>query len=188
MNKIGVSQTCLYNISYHKDTGFLQQPVTTEGIWLYNTNLATVHSRVTVGGCLVKYEYKLVHQLTTTVGRTRCYYSQNRCLITLQTAFKKLFMWPCSNVIQIDKTQVYGILCATTRGHWHSSLYLYSAKQPSTVTQLCTQLYWTIAEYHSDFIAYINYHHVVHFWTSGLASLLIKPNTFLCMCNNHKTM
>ena len=30
MNKI-MSQTCLYNISYKK---LLQQPVTTEGIWL----------------------------------------------------------------------------------------------------------------------------------------------------------
>ena len=34
MNKISMSQTCLYNISYQKATGFLQQPVATEGIWL----------------------------------------------------------------------------------------------------------------------------------------------------------
>ena len=34
MNKISMSQTCLYNISYQKATGVLQQPVTTEGIRL----------------------------------------------------------------------------------------------------------------------------------------------------------
>ena len=48
MDKISMSQTCLYHISYKKATGFLQQPVDTEGIWLYvvqdNTNFATVHS------------------------------------------------------------------------------------------------------------------------------------------------
>ena len=45
-------QTCLYNISYENATRFLQQPVTTEGIQ-HNTNFATVHSQVTVGGCSV---------------------------------------------------------------------------------------------------------------------------------------
>ena len=34
MNKISMLQTCLYNISYQKTTGFLQQPVATEGIQL----------------------------------------------------------------------------------------------------------------------------------------------------------
>ena len=34
MNKISMSQTYLYNISYQKATGFLLQPVTTEGIRL----------------------------------------------------------------------------------------------------------------------------------------------------------
>ena len=34
MNEISMSQTCLYNISYQKATGFLQQPVATEGIRL----------------------------------------------------------------------------------------------------------------------------------------------------------
>ena len=31
MNKISMSKTCLCNFSYKKATGFLQQPVTTEG-------------------------------------------------------------------------------------------------------------------------------------------------------------
>ena len=35
MNKISVSQTCLYNLSYQKATRFLQQTVATEGIWLW---------------------------------------------------------------------------------------------------------------------------------------------------------
>ena len=34
VNKISMSQTCLYNISCQKATGFLQQPVTTEGVRL----------------------------------------------------------------------------------------------------------------------------------------------------------
>ena len=35
MNKISMSQTCLYNyFPYKKATRFLQKPVTTEGIWL----------------------------------------------------------------------------------------------------------------------------------------------------------
>ena len=34
MNKISMSQTCLYNFSYKKATRFLQQPVATEGIQL----------------------------------------------------------------------------------------------------------------------------------------------------------
>ena len=38
----------------------------------HNANFATVHSRVTVGGCSVEYEYKLLHQFTTTVGGIRC--------------------------------------------------------------------------------------------------------------------
>ena len=36
----------------------------------HNTNFATVHSWETVGGCLVEYEYKLLHQFTTTVEET----------------------------------------------------------------------------------------------------------------------
>jgi len=34
MNEISRSQTYLYSIFYQKATEFLQQPVTTEGIWL----------------------------------------------------------------------------------------------------------------------------------------------------------
>ena len=36
----------------------------------HNTNFATVHSQVTVGGCSVEYECKLLCQYTTTVGAT----------------------------------------------------------------------------------------------------------------------
>ena len=38
----------------------------------HNINLATVHNRVTVGSCSVKYKYK-PRQFTTKVGGTRCY-------------------------------------------------------------------------------------------------------------------
>ena len=34
----------------------------------HNTKFATAHSQVTVSGCPVECEYKLVHQFTTTVG------------------------------------------------------------------------------------------------------------------------
>ena len=34
MNKISMSHTCLYNISFQKATGFLQQSVATQCIWL----------------------------------------------------------------------------------------------------------------------------------------------------------
>ena len=42
MNKISVSQTCLYNLSYQKATRFLQQPVATEGSWLLFSITLTV--------------------------------------------------------------------------------------------------------------------------------------------------
>ena len=34
----------------------------------HNTNFATVHSQVTLGGCSVEYKYKLLRQFTTTVA------------------------------------------------------------------------------------------------------------------------
>ena len=70
MNKISMSQTCLHNISYEKANGVLQQLVPTEGVQ-HNTNFATVHSQVTVHGCSMEYEYKLLRQFSTTVGGTR---------------------------------------------------------------------------------------------------------------------
>ena len=55
--------------------------------------------------------------------------------------FPKRFVWPCSNVVQIDKTLVYSILHATVQAIWHRSLYSYSTKQLPTVTRL-----WTVAK------------------------------------------
>ena len=126
----------------------------------YDTNFATVRSQVTLGGCSVDYEYKLLRQFTTTVGGTSCYLwlkqsqsnslqghtkrflliSQNRTerqwlkgywilekpvprdfenklRRTGKFFFQKRFVWPCSDVVQIDKTLVYGILCATMRAN-----------------------------------------------------------------------
>ena len=40
-------------------------------VW-HNTNLATLHSQVTVGSYWMEYEYKLLRQFTMTVGGTRC--------------------------------------------------------------------------------------------------------------------
>ena len=155
----------------------------------HNTNFATVHSRVTVGGCLVEYKYKLLGQFTKTVGGTRCYlrfkesqsnsmqgqtkhfcsyieteqsgsgwkatgYSRNGYKLTSQTnhgkLFQKCFVWPCTNVVQIEKTLVYGILCATKQANWRTSLYSYFTEQPPTFTGLCTVvklvLCWTRAK------------------------------------------
>ena len=145
----------------------------------HNTNFATVRSQVTLGGCSVDYEYKLLRQFTTTVGGTSCYlwleqsqsnslqghtkrfcsylgtelsgsgwkateYSKNRYRETSKTnygelenfSFKNASCGPCSNVVQIDKTLVYGILCATMRANWRRNLYSYSTEQPPTVTRL----------------------------------------------------
>ena len=73
INKISMSQTCLYSISYQKA---MYRIFTTTSryrghstIVRHNTNLATVY---TVGGWSVEYEYKLLHQFTVTVGGTRC--------------------------------------------------------------------------------------------------------------------
>ena len=72
MNKSSMSQTCLYKISYKKATCVPD---------FYNSqslgrHLAIVHSRVTVDGCSMEYEYKLLHvrQFTTTVEGTTCRY------------------------------------------------------------------------------------------------------------------
>ena len=66
MNKVSISQTCLYNFSYKKATRFLQQPVAKEGIHSaivqHNTYCSAIHSRVTVGGCSMEYEYKVLYQ------------------------------------------------------------------------------------------------------------------------------
>ena len=69
MNKTRMSQTWLYSIFYQKATGFLQQLVAL-AIVGHNTNLATVHSQVTVSSCSVEYEYKLLCQFTKIVGTT----------------------------------------------------------------------------------------------------------------------
>jgi len=57
----------------------------------HNTNLATVHSRVTVGGCWMEYEYKLLRQFTTTVGGTRCYLWLKRARATHHRATQSVF-------------------------------------------------------------------------------------------------
>ena len=73
MDKISMTQTCLYNISYQKATGFFTTSRYRRNlaiVW-HNTNFATAHSRVTVGSCSVEYKYKLLHQFTTMVGGIR---------------------------------------------------------------------------------------------------------------------
>ena len=70
--------------------------------------------------------------------------------VSLITSFQPTCVWPCSDVVQIGKMLVYGIMCATTRANWRRSLYSYSTEHPPTVTRLCTVaklvLCWTIAE------------------------------------------
>ena len=74
MNKISMSLTCLYNISTKNlpDIYSNQSQQRALSIVQHNTNFATVHSQVTVSGCSVEYEYKLLCQFTTTVGGSRC--------------------------------------------------------------------------------------------------------------------
>ena len=73
MNKISMSQTCLYNFSYKKATRFIQHSVATEGIGWHNRKFATVHSQVTIGSCSMDFEnhflcqYELVSGIVTEV-------------------------------------------------------------------------------------------------------------------------
>ena len=75
---------------------------------------------------------------------------ENKLWRTGKFIFQKLFVWPCSNVVQIDWTLVYSILCSTARANWGRKLYSNSIEQPPTVTWLCTVtnllLSWTITE------------------------------------------
>ena len=51
----------------------------------HNTNVATVHSRVTVGGCSVEYEYKLLRQFARVVAHRMPYTSiLSICTTSLQ--------------------------------------------------------------------------------------------------------
>ena len=73
MNKISMPQTCL---SYKKGTRLL---VAIYGRHLaivqHNTNFITVHSRVTVGSCLMEYKYKLLCQFAHAVAHRMLYTS-----------------------------------------------------------------------------------------------------------------
>ena len=73
-NKISRSQTCLYSIFYQKRYRIYTTISRYRGhsaiVW-HSTNFATVHSRVTEGGCLMEYKYKLLCQFSTDVGGTR---------------------------------------------------------------------------------------------------------------------
>ena len=68
MNKISMSETCPYNFSYKKSCQILEQPVATKGIQ-HNTNFATVHGRVIVGGCSIKFERNFLRQFAHAVAR-----------------------------------------------------------------------------------------------------------------------
>ena len=75
-NRISRSQTCLYSIFYQKRYRIYTTISRYRGhsaiVW-HSTNFATVHSRVTEGGCLMEYKYKLLCQFSTAVGGTRWY-------------------------------------------------------------------------------------------------------------------
>ena len=53
--------------------------------------------------------------------------------------FQKLFMWPCSDAVQIDRTLVYSILRAMAQENGRRKLYSNSTEQqPTVTTRLCT--------------------------------------------------
>ena len=90
MNKISMSQTCLYNISYKKATRYLQQPSCYRGhsaLVQHNTNFAIVHSRVTVGGNLVECEYNYISS-PAWVSRlfSQCSITSTKCHLSLNTS------------------------------------------------------------------------------------------------------
>ena len=72
----------------------LHQPVTTEGIWLivwHNTNFITVHSRVTIGGCSMKFEHKIEHQFAHAIAHRMPYTSILFICMTLLQGYTKSF-------------------------------------------------------------------------------------------------
>ena len=73
---------------------------------------------------------------------------KNKLQWTGKNFFLKLLVWPCSNVVQIDRMLVYCILCATAWASWRRKLYSNFIEQPPTVAQLRTVanllLWWTI--------------------------------------------
>ena len=68
------NKNCVYNIFYKKSYQIFTTVSHYRGdsaIVQHKTNFVTVRSRMTVGGCSVQYEYKLL--FTMMVGGTRCY-------------------------------------------------------------------------------------------------------------------
>ena len=76
MNKISMLQTCLSNISYKKVLDFTttSRYRGNSAIVHHNTSFI-VHSQVTVGGCLVECEYKLLCQFARVVLHRMLYTS-----------------------------------------------------------------------------------------------------------------
>ena len=73
----------------------LHQPVTMEGIRLvvrHNTNFITVHSRVTIGGCSMKFEHKIEHQFAHAIAHRMPYTSILSICMTLLQGHTKSFL------------------------------------------------------------------------------------------------
>ena len=107
MNKISMPQTCL---SYKKGTRLL---VTMEAIVQHNTNFITVHSRVTVGSCLMEYKYKLLRQFAHAVAHRMLYTSILSICMTLlhghMNSLKKGFFQFAIVCLQSYWVPVFGV-------------------------------------------------------------------------------
>ena len=90
--KISMSKTCLFFLpksywiftttSHYRGHSAIVQP---------NTNFAIVHSRVTVGGCSVEYEYKFLRQFARIVAHRMPYTSVLSICTTLLQGHTKHF-------------------------------------------------------------------------------------------------
>ena len=96
MNKISMSQTCMYNFflqkSYQIFTTTSRYRRHSAVVW-YNSKFATVHSRVTVGGCSMDFEYNFLCQFARAVAHTMLYISvlDSICTASLQGHTKRFW-------------------------------------------------------------------------------------------------
>ena len=116
MNKISMSKTCLYNFSYKKlpdiyNNQSLRRAFSYSSA--YNTNFATVHSRVTVGGCSVEYEYNLLLQFARVVAHRMYTSVLSICTILLQ-GHTKFFQFAvvCFQSLSVPVFRIFSSLSA----------------------------------------------------------------------------
>ena len=116
--KVTGGQTCLYSISYAIRFSTTSHYRGHSAIVWHNINFTTVHSRVTVGSCLVECEYKL-HVSSLTLLHTECripaFYLFVRHYCRATRSCKR-----CSRVVEVKISSAESF-CSTNQFLAHSS-------------------------------------------------------------------